>query len=182
MKSYLAIFCHPLFIFMSLLFVCMNVNALGDSSSLQHQFRVDTHIELAKFYDREIIEFEFVKNNWQLEFDAKNYQFKPISDVLQLQTNITQTDPIDSFALTLVEKKSQCYDSAGLATTSKDFSHVWLAGKEMFKGDTFINESLDELNTQGKYRTLDVDLSFDPVHYGDDNCSGAIQFSVELEI
>lgn len=182
MKSHQAFFCHPLFIFVRLLFVCTNVNALDGSSFLQHQFRVDTHIELAKFYDKEIIEFEFVKKNWELEFDAPNYKFKTISDVLQLQTNITKTDSVDSFALTLVENQSQCYDKSGIETTSKDFSHVWLSGKQIEVGDTFINQALDAINEQGKYSDLDVDLSFDPLQYGDDNCSGFIQMSVELEI
>jgi len=160
----------------------MNVNALDGASSLQHQFRVDTNIELAKFADREIIKFEFVKQNLDLEFDATNYKFKMISDVLQLQTNIVETDLVDSFALTLVENQSQCYDKAGLATKSKNIATVWVEGKEAAIGDSFINESLDELNTEGRYRDLDVDLSFSPLQYGDDNCSGAIKFSVELEI
>jgi len=182
MKSHLAFFCHPLIVFVRLLFVCTNVNALDGSSFLQHQFRVDTHIELAKFFDREIIEFEFVKKNWELEFDGPNYKFKTISDQLQLQTNITETDTVDSFALTLVENQSQCFDKSGIETTTKDFSHVWLSGKQILVGETFINQGLDEHNDQGKYSTLDVDLSFDPVHYGDDSCSGYIQMSVELEI
>ena len=182
MKSHLAVFCHPMFIFLRLLLVCMNVNALDGSSSLQHQFRVDTSIELAKFSDREIIEFTFVKGEWELEFDSVNYTFKTISDVLQLQTNIVETDPVDSFVLTLVDKQSQCFDNKGIETLTKDFSNILVDGKAMFIGDTFINEKLDELNEKGKYRTLDIDLSFDALNYGDDSCSGFVQMSVELEI
>ncbi|PKG40498.1 hypothetical protein [Psychromonas sp. Urea-02u-13] len=182
MKRSQALFLHPLLIFTRLLLVSTNVHALADASSLQQQFRVDTNIELAQFFDRNIIKFEFVKQNWELEFDAANYQFKTISDQLQLATSISESDPVDSFALTLVENQSQCYDSTGAETATKDFSTVWVDGKQMLMGDTFINEDLDELDMQGKTRSLDVDLSFDPLNYGDDNCSGSIQMSVELEI
>ncbi len=182
MKSYQAFFCHRLFIFVRLLLVCTNVNALDNSSFLQHQFHVDTNIELAKFYDREIIQFEFVKQNWDLEFDGPNYKFKSISDQLQLQTNITETDSVDSFALTLVENQSQCYDNSGTETKTKDFSHIWLEGEQIEVGETFIHQTLEQHNEQGKYRNLEVELSFDPVHYGDNSCSGYIQMSVELEI
>ena len=182
MKNYRALLCHRLFIFVRLLLVSVNANALADSSSLQHQFRVDTTIELAKFHDREIIEFKFVKGEWELDFDSINYTFQTISDVLQLQTNIVETDPVDSFVLTLVDKQSQCFDNKGIETLTKDFSNLLLDGKKMNIGDTFINEKLDELNEKGKYRTLDVDLSFEALNYGDDSCSGFVQMSVELEI
>lgn len=182
MKRFQAVCLHPLFIFTRLLLVSVNVNALDNASLLQQQFRVDTHIELAQFFERNIIKFEFVKKNWDLEFDAKNYKFITISDQLKLATSISESDPVDSFALTLVENNSQCYDSSGKQTQTKDFSTIWVDGKQILIGDTFINEDLDELNVQGKYRRLDVELSFEPLSYGDDSCSGSVQMSVELEI
>jgi len=179
MKRYQAIFLHPLFIFTRLLLV--SVNAHADASLLQ-QFRVDTHIELAQFFERNIIKFEFVKQNWELEFDGANYKFRTISDQLQLATSISESDPVDSFALTLVGNSSQCYDSSGKETKTKGFSNIWVDGKQMLIGDTFIHEDLDELDVQGKYRSLDVELSFEQLTYVDDTCSGSVQMSVELEI
>ncbi|MBW8182327.1 hypothetical protein [Shewanella nanhaiensis] len=171
-------------IFCSALMLAANsASALDISSSdTQHEFSVDTQIELDKFYDREIIKFEFVKKNWELEFDTRNYKFNDISDVLQLETTIGKSDPLNAYSLNLVENESVCYDLKGAPTQSQDLVTVYVDGKEITVGEGLTNLEFDGVDRVGKYSNFDVELKFEPVSLSDDYCKGIIKMSIEIEI
>lgn len=171
-------------VFFALLLCAANDALALDSSASgnQREFHVDTQIELDKFYDREIIKFEFVKKNWQLEFDGRNYKFNDISDVLQLETSIGKSDPLNSYSLNLIENSSACYDVNGVATDSKDLVSVSVDGEPINKGEGLESLEFDGVNRAGKYSNFDVELKFAPVNVKDDYCEGMIKMSIELAI
>ena len=169
--------------FVSLWFAAHDVSALDLSSSdKQHEFSVDTKIELDKFYDRDIIKFEFVKKNWELEFDGRNYKFNDISDVLQLETTIGKSDPLNSYSLYLIDNESLCYDVNGAPTDSQDLVTVKVDGAEIKIGEGLSNLEFDGVGRVGKYSNFDVELNFKPVSLMDDYCKGIIKMSIELDI
>ena len=167
----------------SLCFIANYACALDISSpDKQHEFSVDTHIELDKFYDRDIIKFEFVKKNWELEFDGRNYKFNDISDLLQLETSIGKSDPLNSYSLNLIENKSLCFDVKGAPTDSQDLVTVIVDGAEIKIGEGLNNLEFDGVSRVGKYSNFDVELKFKPVSLKDDYCKGIIKMSIELDI
>ncbi|BAJ02985.1 hypothetical protein [Shewanella violacea] len=167
----------------SLLFAANDASALDISSSnKQQEFNVDTKIELDKFYDREIIKFEFVKKNWLLDFDANNYKFNDISDVLLLGTSIAKSDPLNSYSLNLIENESACYDVKGAATETQDLVTVIVDGEEIKVGEGLSELGFDGVGRVGKYSKFDVDLKFEAVTFKDDYCKGIIKMSIALDI
>ncbi|GIU17649.1 hypothetical protein [Shewanella sp. MBTL60-007] len=158
--------------------LALDMSASGD----QREFHVDTQIELDKFYDREIIKFEFVKKNWELQFDGRNFKFNDISDVLQLETSIGKSDPLNTYSLNLLENSSACYDVNGVQTDSKNLVSVTVDGEPINQGEALDSLEFDGVNRVGKYSHFDVELKFAPVSLKDDYCEGMIKMSIELAI
>ncbi|AYO07813.1 MULTISPECIES: hypothetical protein [Vibrio harveyi group] len=77
-------------------------------------FSVDTSFDQDAFYDREILEFSFVKGEWELEFDMASRSFRPITDLLQIVTNLPASDiGSESYHLTMAINQSSCRTGGG---------------------------------------------------------------------
>ncbi|WP_050498062.1 hypothetical protein [Vibrio parahaemolyticus] len=153
-------------------------------------FSVDTSFVQDAFYDREILEFSFVKGEWELEFDMASRSFRPITDLLQIVTNLPASD-IDSetYHLTMAINQSSCRTGGG-ELGSKDFASVFVnvdgtleevseAGVDIGGGAL----SFQEAGRTGLYAEHEVTLKFAPVELGvDTRCVGVVRMQMELGI
>ncbi len=153
-------------------------------------FSVDTSFEQDAFYDRKILEFSFVKGEWELKFDMASRSFRPITDLLQIATNLPASD-IDSetYHLTMAINQSSCRTGGG-ELGSKDFTSVFVnvdgtleevseAGVDIGGGAL----SFQKAGRTGLYAEHEVTLKFAPVELGvDTRCVGVVRMQMELGI
>ncbi|TBT60591.1 hypothetical protein D5E77_24235 [Vibrio parahaemolyticus] len=153
-------------------------------------FSVDTSFDQDAFYDREILEFSFVKGEWELEFDMASRSFRPITDLLQIVTNLPASDiGSESYHLTMAINQSSCRTGGG-GLGSKDFASVFVnvdgtleevsdAGVDIGGGAL----SFQEAGRTGLYAEHEVTLKFAPVELGvDTRCVGVVRMQMELGI
>ncbi|MGF1873322.1 hypothetical protein [Photobacterium indicum] len=148
---------------------------------------VDTVFDKTRFYDKQILEFSFVKGDWVLDdFDFTKHAFAPITDVLQLKTNVPKADiSAETYTLSMVKNSSQCLTYGG-GVGSANFVTVSVDGKKV----TGIGTSIDGggftfqgADRTGLYANHKVTLTFDKIVMGVDRvCKGTVGMTVELDI
>ncbi len=153
-------------------------------------FSVGTSFVQDAFYDREILEFSFVKGKWELEFDIASRSFRPITDLLQIVTNLPASDiGSETYHLTMAINQSSCITGGG-KLGSKDFTSVFVnvdgTLEEVSKTGVDIGGgelSFQEAGRTGLYAEHEVTLKFDPVELGvDTRCVGVVRMQVEMGI
>lgn len=157
-------------------------------TSIYRNLNVDTSFDKEAFYQKEILEFKFIRGDWETKFNSKIKTFDPITDKLILQTNISKSEiATEIYQLTLSANESKCTTRDG-SLGSSDFVDVQLDGKlvpssELGKpigtGFSFQNAAGSGLGSEH-----DVKVIFGgPLNVGVDQlCSGYIRFDVALEV
>ena len=156
----------------------------------QQTFRVDTSFNKNAFYDKEIIDFSFVKGRWSLEFDFSSQSFKPITDLLRITTNLPSSD-IDSerYHLSMTRNDSACMTGAG-GKGSQDIASVFVNVNENLEEVTELGVDIgggalafQSVGQTGLYAEHEVTLEFAPIVLGSDSkCVGVVKMNVELDI
>ncbi|EKK9972062.1 hypothetical protein V4F45_000592 [Vibrio parahaemolyticus] len=159
-------------------------------SSVYKTLGVDTTFNKASFYDKRIVEFSFVKGKWNLEFDWPSRTFKPITDLLRIETNLPRSDiSTEVYHLTMVKNVSRCLTSVGGAG-SHDFVSVSVNVDGIAEPVTELGVDIgggglnfEKVERMGLYSDHEVTLTFAPLNVGIDKlCYGTVGMYVELEV
>ncbi len=159
-------------------------------SSIYETLNVDTTFDKEAFYDREILDFSFVKGKWELEFDRTTNAFKSITDLLRISTNLPAGDiSSESYRLTMVKNSSFCLKKGG-GIGSKNFTSVFVEvdGVEQPISELGVDIGGGALNFEqatvmGLTADHEVTVEFEPIDVGvDKKCYGVVGMHVELDI
>ncbi|HIF9201257.1 TPA: hypothetical protein ACX6QC_002689 [Photobacterium damselae] len=170
--------------------VAINVRAVGliPATSIYRNLNVDTSFDKKSFFQKEILDFKFIKGDWDVIFNIKTKTFEPITDKMILQTNISKSEmATEIYQLTLSENESKCTTRDG-NDGSSDFVNVQLDGKLIPSSDIGrpIGSGFSFQNAAGSGLSSehDVKIIFNgPFNLGVDRlCSGYIRFDVSLAI
>ncbi|MCD1416915.1 hypothetical protein IOC51_23100 [Vibrio parahaemolyticus] len=174
-----------------LVFFAAPVDAVISTAStpLYRTLGVDTQFDKEAFYNRKIIDFSFVKGNWnELDFDRSSHAFKSVTDVLRLHTNLPKSDiSSETYQLSMVRNWSVCSTRDG-GVGSRDIVTVSImvagASEEITSTGTAIGGGpllFEQSDRTGLYAEHPVTLTFAPIDDSvDSRCVGTVKMKVEL--